>query len=125
MKASARWSAKRLSPGPNLSTAEHMLLALGVDPQLIETVFGDLAEERAVRVECDGVRLARIWYVLRSSTLSTPPARGCPAARRSARAGSYRDCSRGGHVDFSDDCGCDAAARRSTRTPRRRDWRLE
>ncbi|MEO8945228.1 MAG: permease prefix domain 2-containing transporter [Gemmatimonadaceae bacterium] len=52
------------------STAERLLHAIGADPRFTEAVFGDLAEEYALRVARDGAASARWWYgceVLRSA----------------------------------------------------------
>ncbi len=51
------------------STAERLLHAIGADPRFTEAVFGDLAEEYALRATRDGLAAARWWYsceVLRS-----------------------------------------------------------
>ena len=51
------------------STAERVLHAIGADPRFTEAVFGDLAEEYALRATRDGIAAARWWYgceVLRS-----------------------------------------------------------
>lgn len=50
--------ARRAAQG---TTAERFLLALGADPDFIDGVFGDLAEEYAYRRSADGPRAAWAW----------------------------------------------------------------
>ena len=40
---------------------ERLLLALGADPEFIDGVFGDIAEEHALRLAHDGTRAAASW----------------------------------------------------------------
>jgi hypothetical protein len=72
------WRASR-------SLGERLLAGIGADPEFIEAVVGDLAEEYAERAERDGVGVARAWYarewlrtaphVLRSAIRHSPRAR--------------------------------------------------
>ncbi len=59
MRAHRSFRSSASSPAP---TYERVLLALGVDPTFAQSVLGDLTEEYALRVECDGVGAARCWY---------------------------------------------------------------
>ena len=43
------------------TASERLLLACGADPEFIDGVFGDLAEEHAVRLARDGARAAASW----------------------------------------------------------------
>lgn len=52
------------------SIVERLLRAIGADPRLTEEMFGDLAEEYALRATWNGIAAARWWYgceVLRSA----------------------------------------------------------
>ena len=51
--------------------AVRLLRYLGADPQFVDDVLGDLAEEYASRAAHDGAWLARLWYV-REAVRSTP-----------------------------------------------------
>lgn len=44
------------------SIVERLLHAIGADPRFIDAVFGDLAEEFALRATWDGTASARWWY---------------------------------------------------------------
>jgi len=44
------------------SWAERILLGLGAHPAFAESVLGDLAEERALRMTDQGMTAARLWY---------------------------------------------------------------
>ena len=74
--------------GERASKMERLLCALGADPEFVEVVLGDLAEERAARSDVDGERAARWWYrleVLRSAPhLVASAVRGASWRRRSA-----------------------------------------
>ena len=65
--ARATW-ARRYAPRP---VVERMLESLGADAAMVESVLGDLAEERAERVARDGVASARLWY-LKEALRSAP-----------------------------------------------------
>ena len=53
------------------SLATRLLGHLGADPELVDDVLGDLAEEYATRVAHDGAWLARLWC-MREAVRSTP-----------------------------------------------------
>jgi hypothetical protein len=53
------------------SRAQRLVQAVGADPAFVEAVLGDLAEEYALRVACDGYVVALWWYV-REAFRSTP-----------------------------------------------------
>lgn len=57
-----------ITPPPSI---ERLLTSLGAEPRYREAVLGDLAEEFAIRVEEQGVRVARRWY--RREALRTAP----------------------------------------------------
>ena len=42
--------------------SERLLRALGADPEFVEVLLGDFAEEYSERAARDGVRSARVWY---------------------------------------------------------------
>jgi hypothetical protein len=66
------------------SLSERLLSGLGADPEFIEAVLGDLAEEYAERRERDGVGVARAWYA--REWLRTAPHIVRSAIRHSPRA---------------------------------------
>ncbi|MEP7380327.1 MAG: hypothetical protein ABI910_01505 [Gemmatimonadota bacterium] len=61
--------APRRAGGPAPTASERLLVALGADPDFIDGVFGDFAEEYAVRLAHDGAPSAaawRAWELVRS-----------------------------------------------------------
>jgi hypothetical protein len=64
------------------SSVERLLLRIGADPQFVEAVLGDLAEEQETRRATDGARAARWWYV-REALRSTPHLVGSAVGRAS------------------------------------------
>lgn len=61
-RASGPMSGPKPAATYSHSTAEHLLHAIGADPRFTEAVFGDLAEEYALRAARDGTASARWWY---------------------------------------------------------------
>jgi hypothetical protein len=66
MKASLPSAAasrlRRNGWGEQPSKLERLLHLLGADPEFVDAVLGDLAEEHAARAKADGARAARWWY---------------------------------------------------------------
>lgn len=58
-------------PADDLSVTERLLGTLGLDPSLVDSVLGDLAEERAVRSARYGKVFAALWCV-EQAVRSTP-----------------------------------------------------
>ena len=67
---SLRMSARARAAGRK-PRAQRVLRAIGADPAFVESVLGDLAEEHALRVACDGYVAALGWYV-REALRSAP-----------------------------------------------------
>lgn len=59
---------RRLASRPLL---ERLLASIGADPRIVESVLGDLEEERAERAARDGAARARLWH-LREASRSMP-----------------------------------------------------
>lgn len=60
-ESSAAAATRRARAGGAGSSAERLLLALGADPDFIDGVFGDIAEEYAERARLDGAKAAATW----------------------------------------------------------------
>lgn len=60
---SPRTSTRRARREVHGTAAERLLLSLGADPDFVDGVFGDLAEEYAHRLATDGPRVARAWWL--------------------------------------------------------------
>lgn len=54
-------TARRVPRSTPDTGPERLLLALGADPEFVDGVFGDLAEEHAFRLAHDGARAAAAW----------------------------------------------------------------
>ena len=65
------------------SAVERGLLALGVEPALLDAVLGDLAEERAERTARDGALSATLWFA--GETTRTAPHLALATVRHLAR----------------------------------------
>jgi hypothetical protein len=64
----------------DVPSSERLLLALGIDPALVEAVLGDLAEEYEMRATRDGPHEASRWYA--REILRSAPHLALNAARR-------------------------------------------